>query len=275
MTAESRRLKTESRELELDQIDSFNQVYDYCLKFSPEHVVIRESYVVKIVKLNSGWPPEVDYSILLKENLQVEAHRKHLRKGIRDLVNGFTNTVCKFSQIDAIIDRLIVTPLNIKSELSYFGGKIIGLEDEIDCEEDRRQIIFIGKQLLLFNRHRYSSDDMAEAINLYLRSRNSYRALRELLVLPCRNTICDYFGKNGIAGGIKECERTLKKVFSSLNHGQKNCFIYFDEIHIKPGLQYQGKYVFGNAQNTDTPVPAKTILAIIINPSYGAPAFIA
>lgn len=116
---------------------------------------------------------------------------------------------------------------------------------------------------------------MAEAINLYLRSRNSYRALWELLVLPCCNTICDYFGKNGIAGGIKECERTLKKVFSSLNHGQKNCFISFDEIHIKPGLQYQGKYVFSNAQNTDTPVPAKTILAIMINPSYGAPAFVA
>ena len=81
----------------------------------------------------------------------------------------------------------------------------------IDSEEDRRQISFIGKQLLLFNRHRYTSQDMAEAIHLYLRSRNSYRALRELLVLPCRNTIglCDYFGKNGLAGGANECESYL------------------------------------------------------------------
>ena len=67
----------------------------------------------------------------------------------------------------------------------------------------------------------------------------------------------------------------MKKVFSSLNDGQKHCFISFDEIHIKPGFQYQGKYVFGNAQNTDVPVPAKTILAVMINPSYGAPAFVA
>ena len=49
----------------------------------------------------------------------------------------------------------------------------------------------------------------------------------------------------------------------------------FDEIHIKPGLQYQGKYVLGNAQNTTEATPANTMLAAKINPSFGAPAFIA
>ena len=49
----------------------------------------------------------------------------------------------------------------------------------------------------------------------------------------------------------------------------------FDEIHIKPGLQYQGKYVLGNAQNKSEIVPAKNVLAVMINPSYGAPAFLA
>ena len=106
---------------------------------------------------------------------------------------------------------------------------------------------------------------MAEVINLYLRSRNSYRAFREVLV--CHNTIRDYFGKNGLAGGAKECERTIKNVFCSLNDGHRDCFISFGEIHIKPGLQYQGKYALGNAQNTTGPVPAKTILAVTINPS--------
>ena len=114
------------------------------------------------------------------------------------------------------------------------------MENEIESGDERRQVFFIGKQLMLFNRHRFSSDDMAEAINLYLRSRNSFnsfRALRELLILPSRNTICDYFGRIGIAGSNQECERTLKKVFSSLNDGQKHCFISFDEIHIKPGIE--------------------------------------
>ena len=44
---------------------------------------------------------------------------------------------------------------------------------------------------------------------------------------------------------------------------------------MKPGLQFQGKYVFGNALNTNEPLPAKTILAVMINPSYGATAFVA
>ena len=274
ITAESRRLNEEARKLEADRIASFDQIFNYCTKFSPEHILIQESNAVKIVKLN-GWPPEVDYSILVTNDRRVIAYKKNFKISTRDLVNGFTNAVDKFSQIDAIINRLKETPINIKTELSNLGAKVLDLKNEIDSEDERRQVFFIGKQLMLFNRHRFTSDDMAEAINLYLRSRNSFRALRELLILPSHNTICDYFGKIGIAGSDKECERTLKKVFSNLNDGQKHCFISFDEIHIKPGFQYQGKYVFGNAQNTDVPVPAKTILAVMINPSFGAPAFVA
>ena len=93
---------------------------------------------------------------------------------------------------------------------------------------------------------------MTEARNLYLRSGNTYRALRELLVLPCRNTIYEYFGKIGLAGSLDECERTVHTVFDSLNEGQKTCFISFGEIHIKPGLHYQGKYILGNALNNDS-----------------------
>ena len=64
-------------------------------------------------------------------------------------------------------------------------------------------------------------------------------------------------------------------MISSLNDGQKDSFVSFDEISIKPGLQYQGKYVLGNAQNTTEPIPANKILALMINPSFGAPAFVA
>lgn len=41
--------------------------------------------------------------------------------------------------------------------------------------------------------NRNSQDNMFEAINLYLRSRNSYRVLREILVLSCPNTVPDDF----------------------------------------------------------------------------------
>ena len=255
-------------------------VSEYCSKFSPEHVGnISVSNVIKIFKFNN-FPPEVEYSILIKDDLQVEAHRRRMKIATRDLINCFTNTLRRYSQIDKIIHRLQSTPIKIRSELVFLGKKVLELVNEIESEEETElqkclQISFIGEQLLLFNCHHYSSHDMAEAINLYLRSRNSYRAFRKVLVLRCCNTIRHYFGKNGLAGGAKECERTIKNVFCSLNDGQRDCFISFNEIHIKPGLQYQGKYVLGNAQNTTGPVPAKTILAVMINPSYGAPAFVA
>ena len=164
----------------------------------------------------------------------------------RDLVNTFSCKVTKFSHVDQIIDRLENTPVNVRCELLSLGNKVLNLADEVEPIEvqKRRKVIFTGKQLLAIHGYRFYNEDMTEAINLYLRSRNSYRALREILVLPCRNTICDYFGKQGLSRGAQECERTV------LNEGQNDCFRTFDEIHVKPGLQYQGKYVLGNALNT-------------------------
>ena len=52
---------------------------------------------------------------------------------------------------------------------------------------------------------RYNGNAMREAINLYLRSRNCYNALRQLLVLPHKNTITSYFGKLGTPGSNGEC----------------------------------------------------------------------
>ena len=54
-----------------------------------------------------------------------------------------------------------------------------------------------------------------------------------------------------------------------------DCFVSFGEIHIKPGLQYQGKYALSNAQNTIEATSANTMLAVMINPSIWAPTFIA
>ena len=134
-------------------------VSNYCSKFSPEHVVdVSESNVIKILKLKD-LPPEVEYSIRIKDDFQVEAHRKHMKISTRDLINDFTNTLCRYSQIDNIVNRLKITSINLRSELAYLGEKVFELVNEIDSEEDRRQISFNGKQLLLFNRHRYTSQE--------------------------------------------------------------------------------------------------------------------
>ena len=100
-------------------------VSNYCSKFSPEHVVdVSESNIIKILKLKD-LPPEVEYSIRIKDDFQVEAHRKHMKISARDLINGFTNTLCRYSQIDNIVNRLKITPINLRSELAYLGEKVL------------------------------------------------------------------------------------------------------------------------------------------------------
>ena len=49
-------------------------------------------------------------------------------------------------------------------------------------------------------------------------------------------------------------------------------FLSFDEIHIKPELQYQKKHVYENAS---VPTSGNFMLAVMGNPSYGTHAVIA
>ena len=261
-----------------DIVKNFTELVEYCKKFTPVRLLdVSEPSVIKIFKLNDKFPPDVVYSLLIRENFHVEAYRGHMKVKTRDLINKFSSTLTRFSQIDDIIDRLETTPVDVRCELRSCGDQVLILADEFDEDDaDKRQkVIFTGKQLLAFDSNRYSHEDMLEAINLYLRSRNSYRALRAIIILPCPNTVQHYFGKYGLTGGAIECEKTIKNVFSALNEGQKDCFLSFDEIHIKPGLQFQGQHVLGNAQNTTEPTPANAMLGTMVNPSYGAPAFIA
>ena len=64
--------------------------------------------------------------------------------------------------------------------------------------------------------NRYSSYTMKESINIFLRSRNSYRAIRELVVLRHEKTIKSYFGKLGSPGSLSECASVIKTVFEKV-----------------------------------------------------------
>ena len=125
---------------------------------------------------------------------------------------------------------------------------------------------------------RYSAESMNECHKiLYLRSRSSYRALRELLYLPCRNTINEYIGKLGLVGSLDEYNRMVKKsILKTLNEGQRKLFLFsFDEIHIKPVLHYQGKYILGNTLNQKSLVSRPhQCWGLMVKSIFGAPAFI-
>ena len=64
-------------------------------------------------------------------------------------------------------------------------------------------------------------------------------------------------------------------MFSSLQEQQKFVYISADEIYVKPAVRFRASNVIGFAQNQDTPTPARTVLALMINFLRGTPAFVA
>ena len=84
-----------------------------------------------------------------------------------------------------------------------------------------------------------------------------------------------YFGALGSPGSIEECENTLENVFAKLDGLQRICYLSVDEINVKPSVRYNGKSLIRYAVNTEEPCAAKSVLAMLVNMSMGAPAFVA
>ena len=55
---------------------------------------------------------------------------------------------------------------------------------------------------------------------------------------------------------------------------EKHCKVLADEIHIKPGAQYEGGHIIGYAENEPEKI-ANTVLALMVAPLMGKPAFVA
>ena len=95
-------------------------VIKYCKKLYRDLIVKSENTRIKIFKL-SGKPPDVEVSVFLHNDFRVDAYRRMKKIPLRDIIDGFSNCVNKFSQIDAIISRLNATPIDIHSELRCHG----------------------------------------------------------------------------------------------------------------------------------------------------------
>ena len=62
-------------------------------------------------------------------------------------------------------------------------------------------------------------------------------------------------------------------MLSKLSHKERYCKILVDEITIKPAIRYQGNHVVGFSCD-DSSKAAQTVVAIMIAPSMGKPAFV-
>ena len=78
--------------------------------------ILSDSKRISIFKL-IGTPPVVEHTVFISDNFHVEAYRRQSKILTRDIINAFSNTVTKYSQIDHIINRLKVASVDISSEI--------------------------------------------------------------------------------------------------------------------------------------------------------------
>ena len=224
-------------------------------------------------------PPRTSYSIQITKELKVKCFN-HSSAIIptRHLVGKFSAKLETFSQLISIIEMMDTLQPNLGDELIAATKHLKELIADNADQYNYNRINFICDQMELnaVKQHgeQYNGNAMREAINLYLRSRNCYNALLQLLVLPHKNTITSYLGKLDTPGSNGECLVVIKNAFSSLNGMEKHRKVLAAEIHIKLGAQYEGGHIIGYAENEPEKI-ANTVLALVVAPLMGKPAFVA
>ena len=74
-------------------------------------------------------------------------------------------------------------------------------------------------------------------------------------------------------GSATGCRNKIAIVFNKLSGKEKSWKVLVDEIHVKPAVRYQVNHIIGLYHDEPTKA-ARTILAIMIAPVMGDPAFV-
>lgn len=256
------------------RIANWDDLVEHCRSVDL-NLTINDDHLL-LIKMSKELPPTIIYSIVVYHDFNVECFSFNNKVSVRELL-GFSAKLEKYAQLDSIITKMCCAKADLKSEVSNFS-KFINEISEDSGTENSAKVRFLCEQLQLIEskKHgeRYSGFLMKESINIFLKSRNAYNSLRELLVLPHKNTIMSYFGQLGSNQSIQDCTSVVMNVISKLSGVEKHCKILCDEIHIKPGVQYQGGHIIGFSDD-EPEKAAKTILALMVAPLLGKPAFVA
>ena len=269
--SDSRQNSAKNLELQKDCIVSWEKLEIFCNTL-PDVTVIRnvESLILAEVV---GIPPKMAFSLQIFRDYTISCYKGYTKVTYNDLINSFSHKIEKYSQVIDILNRLKKAEYDIAEELK---GVAANIQDILDSDEnldesEKEKVKFLIDQMS--HGRKYDETRMKNAISLYLRSRNCYNLLREYLHLPHPNTIRNYFGTLDTPGAITDCENTIKSVLSKVKGKQRYCRLLFDEIHIKPSVRYQGNHIIGFSVDKPSK-PARTVLAIMVAPMMGVPAFV-
>ena len=190
-------------------------------------------------------PMIVDFTLLIDENFKVKAYKSSTIVNVRELIDSFQCKLTLYSQIEKMIAYLTNSPIIMNNDLRYVGEYFKALVynfGEID-ETKKKKLDFLCNQMILHavntGGHRFEVSTFRDALEIFLRSRNAYKALRQYVILPCDKTLKSYFGKLSSAESSGECKAVISNVFSGLEGLEKCCYITADLIYVKASVRYR------------------------------------
>ena len=229
------------------------------------------------MKISNESSPEVLFSIEISTDFKVTYYVKSSKVNVRNLINAFNHKLEKYSQLNNIISVLGDTNVSLNDEVKTCTKKVVEFCQLADDPDRIQHYEMISGQLEKStcgnNGRHYTPSEYTKSIDIYLKSRSAYKAIRHHLILPHPKSIKGLFGKLETPGYL-QCKETVSAVMQCLDDKQKYCKILVDEVYIKPSVRFQGNHLIG--YSVDQPdKPAITILALMVCPSLGGKPFVA
>ena len=135
-----------------------------------------------LIKLSKDSPPSIIYSMEITERYEITCYLRATK--IPVLKNSFDKRLTKYSQLNSILSMVEIQSLNFTQESEKCSQQVRRLRES-------SQLDLIASKP---EGRRYTTAQYRQAIDLCLRGRNSYKALRKFCIFPSMKSIHKLFG---------------------------------------------------------------------------------
>ena len=212
---------------------------------------------------------EIMWHLKINKDMTLSACAKHQKVSMCDLL-GFQHKLMRWSQLENIISRINVVPMDVHSEFSYHLAELKSLVED-------SKIHFLLEQLTLINipseGRRFSIKTTLTALQQYIINRHAYRHLRQILCLPSHATLKRILGTSGSNAGSEECCQNMIATFMKKNQHCKYFNIIFDEVYVSPAARLRSSHVVGMSEDDPNQL-ARTVFALMLRVVGGKESFV-
>ena len=205
---ESKRVSQEAREnaqeeklrqerLEADQICDWVSFIEYCHNLEELIVIPKQGShrSVSILRMSDDSPTSIIYSMEITEHFEVICYLS--AKKIHVFKNSFDKNAL-YSQFDSIISSLEEQRPCLEDEAEKCSRDVRRLSQLESSDDQSYRLEYLSSQLDLIaskpEGRRYTSVEYRQTIDLCLRGRHAYNALRNICILPSMKSIHKLFG---------------------------------------------------------------------------------